>query len=132
MGTVIVNDYTLSTSADPDTVAVLLGKVWTANSMRARIGQIQELGRYSYRLETALAGTFDVQISPNGRGSVLTTMIRRSRTTQAKFLLLIPLGPKKVHANILVRTIIEKGLSQYLIEQGYEVTTEMHSHPLNR
>jgi hypothetical protein len=132
MGTVMVNDYTISTSADADTAAALLGKAWTANSLRARIGRIEDLGNHTYRLAASLSGEFDVGISAEGDSTVISTAARKSRITQTKLLLLIPLSPKKVHVNLLTRNVIEKLLQQYLAEEGYDVLMDMHSHPLKK
>lgn len=130
MGTVIVDDYIISTSADANTATALLGKAWTANGLRARIGNIQDLGNNTYRMNAPLNGMFDVKVTASGRGSVIETKIRRTRITQPKLLLLIPLGPKKVHVNGLVRNVIGNVLPQYLAAEGYEVTSEARSHPL--
>ncbi len=81
-------------------------------------------------MNAPLNGIFDVKISVSGRGSVIETMIRRTRITQPKLLLLIPLGPKKVHVNGLVKNVIGNALPQYLAAEGYEVTSEARSHPL--
>ena len=130
MSTVIVDDYVISTNADADTAAALVGKAWIANALRAR-SKIQDLGNHTYRLGAALSGEFDVGISVDGDRTVISTKARRTRITQTKLFLLIPLGPKNVHVNNLLGNVIGKLFQQYLSEEGYEVTTTMNSHPLN-
>jgi hypothetical protein len=130
MSPVMVNEYEVSTSANADTVAHMLGKAWTANAVRAR-SKIRELGSHTYRFGTALNGTFVVKIESNETRTKASTRVERTRTSQARLLLLIPLGPKKIHINPITRNVMEKLLPQYLSEEGYQVSVAMQSRPLN-
>jgi hypothetical protein len=130
MSPVMVDEYEVSTSANADTVAHLLGKAWTANALRAR-GLIQELGNHTYRFGHALSGTFVVKIASDGTQTKASSRVERTRTRQSKLLLLIPLGPKRVLINPVIKNVMQKLLPQYLAEEGHQVSVTSQSRALN-
>ncbi len=129
MGVTMVDHYALRTRAPIGTVAQHLGQAWSGNMFRAR-APIEELSPYNYRL-SVLGSVFDVELVSDVDGStLLRTIVRRTRISQDKLLLVIPFGAKQISANDLQRTVVGKLLSRSLTEAGFDVQVSIEKGPV--
>lgn len=115
--------YQLRTSAPPDVVAKLLGEAWLARKQRHRAPVTEIANGYRFQDRGGLC-EFDVLLAEEPGGTLVTTDVLRTKTTQDKFLMLVPMGPKEVHVNWFLKDVIAKKLNDLLIEKGYNVEVE--------
>ncbi len=108
----------LTTDANAETVARLLGEAWRRNKVRGRVGNVQEPapGRYHMGM---MGNLLDVSLASNESGTRVSARVLKSMTSQDRLLMLIPLGPKKVHANDLMKGLLERNLADGLRKSGF-------------
>jgi hypothetical protein len=119
----------LTTDATTETAARLLGEAWRRNKVRGRIGDVEEPTPGSYRM-AMMGNLLDVSVASAGTGTRISARVLRTRTTQDRFLMLIPLGPKKVHANDLMKGLLERHLADSLRKSGFTASFTAHKIPL--
>ena len=116
-----VIEYTVKTNAGADLVSQLLGQAWTVNKLRARC-KIEPLeGQHRYRFEL-LGSIFDAMITSDAGGTTLATHVHRTKVSQDKLMLVIPLGAKRVSVNHIQRDVVEKKTCGYLRDKGFSVS----------
>lgn len=119
----------LTTDATVDTVARLLGEAWQKNKVRAKIGDIEEPEPGRYRM-SMMGNVLDVSVVSDGSGSRVRARVVKTMTSQDKLLIFIPLGPKRVHANDLMKRLLGKQLADGLRTSGFSATFSAEKVPL--
>lgn len=132
MATVSVDKYTIDTSADVSTVNILLGEAWQSNWLRARLSKIEDLGNNRFRLREGSANIIDVSVKASDSGSIITTHVHATSTRQTTLFMIIPLGPKTIVVNNVMKSVLMKKLLPSLTNAGYTAIHTVDSVTIGR
>jgi hypothetical protein len=123
MTRVAVDQYRITTAAEPDVAAALVLKAWDAEHNRittllSRLtATIEDKGNRQYIL-TDRNMIIGVVVVDNGNGSTIATKTLSTRTTQYTYLAM-PVSQKTIKANVLV-----KNMMRHLINALREIGCE--------